>query len=425
MKKPRKRESDIENTKKRKLNKRDVVCFDDDDSSNITSSNEEEKSEDGIGPLLLKVKYENLLKKRLESIEQNQNDDRQQVLLKLNKSFYKQIENGIEQCKQDKEMKKSEPKLNIGFNYNFITNAKRKKLLKNLINTTHNNNNNIINNNIDNTIVNNVAENGEYVINKTNKTNRNKKTTENITNKKKKIHDEIKIKIDDDNDNTNNNDDINNDTNNNNNDDNNYDTTITTHDDGNIEDIDWKLNDKSQSTIESCLKNITNPLEKLKDSTGKKIGDSTSTPIDIILFFESLLNITFTFDPCPYKGDQYFDGLNSNWGLYNWVNPPYSCVKLWAKQAINQLKKGCTSVFLIPYRTRAAYWNKYITKYFNTLFILPPVRFTGHVNYFLQPMCVVVYTPNTFYDRTVETFIKHDCPSIKHTLIHKIERLPF
>lgn len=55
------------------------------------------------------------------------------------------------------------------------------------------------------------------------------------------------------------------------------------------------------------------------------------------------------FDPCPFHST--FDGLQIEWGETNFVNPPYSQLKLWVKKAIQEHEKGRKVLLLIPART--------------------------------------------------------------------------
>ena len=65
----------------------------------------------------------------------------------------------------------------------------------------------------------------------------------------------------------------------------------------------------------------------------------------------------FTFDPCPYPLPDGFDGLTCEWGLVNWVNPPFGSIihqgkkkgpTAWMRKAIEEQRKGKTSVVVYP-----------------------------------------------------------------------------
>lgn len=54
-------------------------------------------------------------------------------------------------------------------------------------------------------------------------------------------------------------------------------------------------------------------------------------------------------DPCPLHSET--DGLTSEWGRDNFVNPPYSQLKAWIEKSIEEHKKGKGVTLLIPART--------------------------------------------------------------------------
>ena len=65
----------------------------------------------------------------------------------------------------------------------------------------------------------------------------------------------------------------------------------------------------------------------------------------------------FTFDPCPYPRPEGFDGLQMEWGISNYVNPPFGGYMektkkigptAWTRKAIEESKKGKKVVFVYP-----------------------------------------------------------------------------
>lgn len=65
----------------------------------------------------------------------------------------------------------------------------------------------------------------------------------------------------------------------------------------------------------------------------------------------------FTFDPCPYPKPEDFDGLTSDWGASNYVNPPFGSIihegrkkgpTAWARKAIAEAGKGRDVVLVYP-----------------------------------------------------------------------------
>ena len=65
----------------------------------------------------------------------------------------------------------------------------------------------------------------------------------------------------------------------------------------------------------------------------------------------------FYFDPCPYPKPENFDGLTSEWGKSNYVNPPFGSIihegkkkgaTAWVRKAIKENEKGKDVVFVFP-----------------------------------------------------------------------------
>jgi site-specific DNA-methyltransferase (adenine-specific) len=89
--------------------------------------------------------------------------------------------------------------------------------------------------------------------------------------------------------------------------------------------------------------------------------DNYATPPE----FYNKLNkeFNFDFDPCPYnEGIIINDGLTIDWGKSNFVNPPYSqkLKEQFIIKGIEEMKKGNTSVFLIPVSTSTKLFHDYI-----------------------------------------------------------------
>ena len=74
-----------------------------------------------------------------------------------------------------------------------------------------------------------------------------------------------------------------------------------------------------------------------------KVNDSSPSPKWILDMFHDY------FDPCPLADIPKFNGLEIPWKKYNYVNPPYSKKKPWILKAIEEQKKGNTTVMLLPY----------------------------------------------------------------------------
>ena len=80
------------------------------------------------------------------------------------------------------------------------------------------------------------------------------------------------------------------------------------------------------------------------------------TPNWILNLFDMNRN-TRWFDPCPLNPD--FDGLKlKNWKYNNFINPPYSNPTPWIDKAIEEWKKGCTVVLLLPCDVSTKWFRK-------------------------------------------------------------------
>jgi len=65
----------------------------------------------------------------------------------------------------------------------------------------------------------------------------------------------------------------------------------------------------------------------------------------------------FTFDPCPHPLPATFDGLTCEWGVSNYVNPPFGSIihqgkkkgpTAWVRKALEEVAKGKTVVLVYP-----------------------------------------------------------------------------
>jgi len=65
----------------------------------------------------------------------------------------------------------------------------------------------------------------------------------------------------------------------------------------------------------------------------------------------------FDYDPCPYPLPEGYNGLISDWGLSNWVNPPFGSFLMdgkkkgptaWARKCIEEYKQGKKVVMVYP-----------------------------------------------------------------------------
>jgi hypothetical protein len=129
----------------------------------------------------------------------------------------------------------------------------------------------------------------------------------------------------------------------------------------------------------------------------KKDSDDIETPKELY----ELLNKEFEFDhdPCPLHGKdnpEVPNGLKSDWGKSNFVNPPFSKIKAFLKKAKKERKKGKKSVFLIPARTSSKYWHKHVFPHAREVrYFKGPLKFPGYVRGTPFPVSLVVFDPET------------------------------
>lgn len=88
------------------------------------------------------------------------------------------------------------------------------------------------------------------------------------------------------------------------------------------------------------------------------------------------------------------DGLSTDWGESNFVNPPYSDIARWVKKGFEEWKKGKTVVFLIPSRTDPKWWHEYIMKATEIRFIKGRIKFGDSKHGAPFPSCLVIFKNN-------------------------------
>lgn len=91
---------------------------------------------------------------------------------------------------------------------------------------------------------------------------------------------------------------------------------------------------------------------------GKK-GKKDNSPTPKWFYQELDKEFHFDFDPCPINPEDLRsqDGLGSEWGLRNFVNPPYSKKRAWMEKAIVEQNKGKLIVMLLPVDTSTGWFH--------------------------------------------------------------------
>ena len=97
------------------------------------------------------------------------------------------------------------------------------------------------------------------------------------------------------------------------------------------------------------------------------------------LYDELNSEFNFDFDPCPFKHDMSWNGLEVEWGKINFVNPPYSrkSKEAFINKAYEEYKKGKTVVMLLPVSTSTKIFHDIIYPNCEIRFLKGRVKFEG------------------------------------------------
>jgi len=111
-----------------------------------------------------------------------------------------------------------------------------------------------------------------------------------------------------------------------------------------------------------------------------KHSDNWQTPPEL---YNDLHNeFKFDFDPCPLNHNlDLWDGLEIDWGISNFINPPYSrkLKDAFVKKAIAESKKNKLCVLLLPVSTSTILFHDYILPNKKEIrFIKRRVKFIGY-----------------------------------------------
>lgn len=106
----------------------------------------------------------------------------------------------------------------------------------------------------------------------------------------------------------------------------------------------------------------------------------------------------FDYDPCPiyWEKERDPDGLKTDWGKRNFVNPPYSSIKVWVKKAVEEKLKGNLSVMLITAKIQSRYWFDLVWPNASEIrFLQGGIKFDGYDHIFPIPLAIVIFDPNS------------------------------
>jgi len=113
----------------------------------------------------------------------------------------------------------------------------------------------------------------------------------------------------------------------------------------------------------------------MKNRDGSMPNDHWETPNYIYDPLNKEFN--FDFDPCPIHST--FDGLSVEWGIRNFVNPPYNRhdKPKFIQKAYDEWTTGKTSVLLIPAATGTSQFHELILPNAEIRFVRGRIAFKG------------------------------------------------
>ena len=129
-----------------------------------------------------------------------------------------------------------------------------------------------------------------------------------------------------------------------------------------------------------------------KNIQGTRDSDNYATPKK----FYSQINAEygFTFDPCPYKHDFSWNGLEVDWNGNIYCNPPYSSIEPFIEKGIAEIRKGNAKkiVYLIPVRSDTKYWHNLIMKFASEIiFVQGRLNFNDSKSHAPFPCVLIVF----------------------------------
>ncbi len=127
-------------------------------------------------------------------------------------------------------------------------------------------------------------------------------------------------------------------------------------------------------------------------------SDEWTTPEYVWKFLQHIVG-RFDFDAAATKANSICknfttDALNDKWnGQTIWLNPPYSQIKNFIREAYKQSCLGKTVVCLVPARTDTGWWHDYALKADQVIYLRGRLKFGGHQNSAPFPSAVLIFNP--------------------------------
>lgn len=112
----------------------------------------------------------------------------------------------------------------------------------------------------------------------------------------------------------------------------------------------------------------------------------------------------FDYDPCPPLPST--NGIFSDWGERNFVNPPYGKpIASWLRKGIEQKRKGKLSVFLLPSYTDVKWFHELVLRFASEIrFIKGRLDFNDLGTTAPFAVMLVIFDPAERGPLTVRTF---------------------
>lgn len=105
-----------------------------------------------------------------------------------------------------------------------------------------------------------------------------------------------------------------------------------------------------------------------------------------------ILDAEFRFDHDPCPANYTVDGLETDWGGVNYVNPPYGReLPKWVEKSYEQWQKGKTVVMLIPSRTDTRWWHDFCMKATEIRYIRGRLKFDDQPNPAPFPSAIIIF----------------------------------
>jgi hypothetical protein len=103
-----------------------------------------------------------------------------------------------------------------------------------------------------------------------------------------------------------------------------------------------------------------------------KASDNYATPDWLMQLFEGY------FDPCPLNSEPEINGLNVEWGVRTYVNPPYSNPLPWIEKAIEEHNKGKLIVMLLKLDCTTKWYRKLVEADAHFIYPGERIKFNGN-----------------------------------------------